>query len=145
MQRVGEEGLLIRVFDDLAEIHDRDAVADVLYDGEIVRDKQIREVLFALQIHHQIDDLSLDRHVERRDRLVADDQLRVQGERPGDADALPLAAGKLVRKAAHLQPTQPDLVEEGGDALLLVPAVGDAVDLQRLADDIAGRHARVQG
>jgi hypothetical protein len=72
--RLSGARLLVGVFDDFAEIHDRDAVADVLDDSEIVRDEQIRKVLFALQIHHQIDDLSLDRHVERRDRLVADDQ-----------------------------------------------------------------------
>jgi hypothetical protein len=33
VQRVGEEGLLVGVFDDFAEIHDRDAVADVLDAG----------------------------------------------------------------------------------------------------------------
>ena len=37
------------------------------------------------------------RHVEGRDRLVEDEQLRLEGERPGDPDALALAAGELVR------------------------------------------------
>src|SRR6201995_5585896 len=131
------------MFDDLAQIHHRDAMADVLDYGKIVSDEQIREVLFTLQIHHQVDDLSLDRHIKRRDRLVADDQLGVQGKRPGDADALPLSAGELVRKAAHLQAPQPYLIKEGRDALVFFFAMGDAVDLQRLAYDIAGRQSRV--
>ena len=36
-----------------------------------------------------------------RDRLVADDQVGLGGQRAGDADALALAAGELVRPAAH--------------------------------------------
>ena len=38
---------------------------------EIVRDEQIGQALLLLQVHHQIEHLRLDRHVERRDRLVA--------------------------------------------------------------------------
>ena len=53
----------------------------------------------AFRSSEQIDDLRLDRDVERRDRLVADDQLRLAGQRAGDADALALAAGELVRIA----------------------------------------------
>ena len=47
-------------------------------DGEIVRDEQIGKVVLALQVDQQIDHLGLDRDVERRDRLVADDQTRVR-------------------------------------------------------------------
>ena len=41
----------------------------------------------------------LDRDVERRGRLVGDQEPRARGEGPGDADPLPLAAGQLVRVA----------------------------------------------
>ena len=37
-----------------------------------------------LKIFEQVDDLRLDRDVERRHRLVADDQLGLQGERARD-------------------------------------------------------------
>ena len=47
----------------------------------------------------QVDDLRLDRHVERGDRLVADEQVGLHGERAGDGDALALAARELVRIA----------------------------------------------
>src|SRR4029077_16319283 len=49
-----------------------------------------------------------------------------------------------MREAAHLQAAQPDLVEQRSDPLFLFLAVGDSVHLQRLTDDVAGRHTRVQ-
>ena len=53
----------------------------------------------SLQVAQQVDDLRLNRHVERRHRLVGDDQPRVDRERAGDADPLPLTTGELVRIA----------------------------------------------
>ena len=69
--------------DDAAEIHHRHAVADVLDHREVVRDEQVGEPELVLQVHQQVDDLRLDRHVERRDRLVADDQLRARAPARG--------------------------------------------------------------
>jgi hypothetical protein len=57
----------------------------------------------------------LDRHVERRDRLVGNDQLRIQRECARDRDALALTAGKLVRKRLHLSAPQADLIEDVRD------------------------------
>ena len=66
---------------------------------EVVADEEVGEPELLLQVLEQVDDLRLDRDVERGDRLVADDELRVERQRPGDADALALAAGELVRVA----------------------------------------------
>ena len=83
--------------DDLAEVHDRDPLAEVPHHRQVVRDEDERQVQLALQVAQQVDHLRLDRDVQRGDRLVGDDQLRAQRERAGDADALALAAGELVR------------------------------------------------
>ena len=48
-----------------------------------------------LQLGEQVDDLRLDRDVQRRHRLVAHHELRPQRQRPRDADALALSAGEL--------------------------------------------------
>jgi hypothetical protein len=56
--------------------------------------------------------ICLDRDVERRDRLVADDQLRVHRQGARDADALPLAAGELVRKAVVVLRVEADDLEQ---------------------------------
>ena len=72
-----------------------------------------------LEVLEQVEDLRLDADVERRHRLVADDQARVEDERAGDRDALALAAGELVGLA------------------LGRPRRVDADLLQRLVDDLA--------
>ena len=52
--------------DDLPKVHHCDAVGDALDDGDIVRDEQIADLRRRLKIEHEIDDLGLDRDVQRR-------------------------------------------------------------------------------
>ena len=52
---------------------------------------------FCLQLAQQLEDLRLDRDVERGRRLVGDDERGVHHERHRDHDALAHAAGELVR------------------------------------------------
>jgi len=47
----------------------------VLDHREVVGDEQIRQPHALLEVAQQIDDLRLDRDVERRDRFVGDDEL----------------------------------------------------------------------
>jgi hypothetical protein len=49
------------------------------------------------QLLDQVEDLRLDRHVERRRGLVGDDDVRLRTQRQRDHHALPHAAGELVR------------------------------------------------
>ena len=63
-----------RQLDDAAEVHHADAVGDVVDDGEVVRDEEVGEAERALQVAHQVQHLRLHRHVERRRRLVADEE-----------------------------------------------------------------------
>src|SRR5580698_9543650 len=100
--------------------------------------------MLALQIDQQVDDLGLDRYVERRHRLVAHDQLRPERQRPRDADALALTAGELMRIVLHLIRPQPDLIEQLGNPLLFGAACRQSMDAEWFADDIAGRHARIE-
>jgi hypothetical protein len=59
-----------RDLDDAPEIHHGDAVADVLHRRQVVRDEQVGQVQLVLQPLQQVEHLRLDRHVQRRDRLV---------------------------------------------------------------------------
>jgi len=80
--------------DDLRErsqVHDTNAVADVLHDGQVVGDEQVGQPQLLLEVVEEIQDLALDRDIERRDRFVEDHEFRVEGEGTGDADALALA------------------------------------------------------
>ena len=106
------------------EVHDPDPVADVLDDREVVGDEQVGEPEFLLEVVEQVQDLALDRHVEGRHRLVADDEVRVDRQRPGDADALALAAAELVRVAVDVALVEAHLAEQLADerfALLACP------------------------
>ncbi len=47
--------------------------------------------------HQEVEDLLLDGDVERRRRLVGDEELGLAGDRDGDHDALALPPGHLMR------------------------------------------------
>jgi len=79
-------------FDDFSEIHHRHAITDVLYDTEIMGNKKIGQMKFFLQILKKVDDLRLNRHIQRRYGLVTDNKLGIQCKGPGDTDSLPLTA-----------------------------------------------------
>ena len=51
------------LFDDLSLGHDEDMVADVLNDGEVVCDKEVRKSEFLLQVLEEVDDFSLHGNV----------------------------------------------------------------------------------
>ena len=82
-----------------AEVHHHHLVGDVPHHREIVADEEIGEAELVLQVGEDVQHLRLDRDVERRYRLVEDQDLRLQHQRAGDRDALALAAGEHVRIA----------------------------------------------
>ena len=57
VQRLAPECAPVRQFDDLAEIHDGDAIRDMLDHGQIMRDKEIADIELSAQAGEQIDDL----------------------------------------------------------------------------------------
>jgi hypothetical protein len=131
--------------DDLAQVHDGDPVADVADHRQVVSHKEVRQVELPLQLDQQVQHLGLDRNVERRDRLVGDDEFRLQDQGAGDADALALAAGELVRVAAAHLGSEADPLQDLANALVPRPVTSQLVDRQPLAHDLADGHARVQG
>src|SRR5206468_2550174 len=69
MTRPGEQAVRFGDLDEAAEIHDADAVRHLVDHRQIVRDEQVGQAEFALEILHQVEDLRLYRNVERRRRL----------------------------------------------------------------------------
>ena len=65
MTRRGEQRGAGRALDDLAEIHHGDAVGDMAHHRQIMRDEQEAEPEARLQGLQQVDDLRLDRDIER--------------------------------------------------------------------------------
>ena len=77
MLRVVEDLLLVALLDDPARVHDQNPVGDVRDDAEVVGDENDSRPELSLQVLDQLENLSLDRHVERGRRLVGDQQVRV--------------------------------------------------------------------
>ena len=72
----------------------------MLHHAKIVADEQIGQIEPRAQIHEQIQYLRLDRDIQGGHGLIADQELRLHRQGTGDADALALAAGELMRIAA---------------------------------------------
>src|SRR5581483_12325298 len=106
------------------------------------RDHDVGQAIARLKTSHQVQDLRADRDVERRDRLVGDDQLRVQRQRAGQAEALALAAGELVRIAVDRVVCQAYLVEQAANRLQPLLRRAAVRDVKWLGDDLLDPHAR---
>ena len=144
MQRRAVQGAFLGNLDNLAQVHHRDAVADVLHHRQVVRDKKIAQLQVALQVLQQVDGLCLHRYIQRGYGFVADDKPRLGRNRPRNPQALSLSAGKLVRIKLRLGRRQADRLEQFPSALLHRRATACALDVERLEDDVLGAHARIE-
>ena len=88
MARAAEHLLAAAFLDETPGVHHGDAIRELVHHAEIVRDQQDRGAELALEVAHQLEDLRLDRDVERGGRLVGDQQLRPQRQRHRDHHAL---------------------------------------------------------
>ena len=97
MLRVGEDSARRSGLDDLALgiTQTRSAMWRTMPRSWVM--SSIAMPYFGLQVLQQFQDLRLHRHVKRRGGLVGDQQVGIVGKRHGDHDALPLAAGQLMR------------------------------------------------
>ncbi len=99
MELLGQRARGVAGLHHLAMAQDGDAIGHLGHDREIVRDQQQAHAVFCDKVAQEVEDLRLQHHVERRRRLVGDQQLRLQRAGDGDDDALALAAGQFVRIA----------------------------------------------
>ena len=145
MLRVVEKAARLSALDHPAGVHDDDLVRDLGDDAEVVRDQDHGGVELVLQPVDQLDDLRLDRDVERRRRLVRDQDVGVAGERHRDHRALAHPARKLVRIVVDpgVRVRNPDLLEQVDRAAACLRFVRPLVDPDRLADLRADRVNRV--
>ena len=100
--RLCVEGLPVRDLHHVAKVHNGDAIGDVLNDGKVVSDEQVRGSVLILKVLEKVEDLGLNRDVKRGDGLVANDQLRLERKGTGNANALTLTTRELVRIAVDV-------------------------------------------
>src|SRR5207249_4820179 len=110
--------------------------------GEVVGDEEIGDVELDSELAEERDHAALDGHVQPGGDLVGDDEIRAEGEGPGNGDPLTLPAGELVWVPVSRIPGEPDPLEELGDPRVTVAV--PPVDGQGLAHDLLDPLARVE-
>jgi len=110
-----------------------------------VGDEDVGQPELVLNVLQQVHHLGLYRYVQSGDRLIANDDLGIQGQSPGHTDPLALTAGELVRVPVDVVGVEPHQFQQlGYPAALLVLGHDAGMDRPRFADDIAHRHPRVE-
>ena len=144
MVRLTVERLPVRNLDHLAQIHNGNAIGDMLHDRQVVGDKQICSTELVLEFLEQVQNLGLNGHIQSGNRLVADNQLGLQRKCTGNADTLTLTAGELMRIAVDVLGVQSDNVQQLADALDTLLLGTHAMNGHGLGDDLADGHAGIQ-
>ena len=99
--------------------HDGHVMGKMRCDRKVVGHKKIGGVRARLNIQKQIDHLCLDGDIERADRLIEQEDGGAWSKGSGDAEALALTAGKLMREHLHVISPQAHLLEQSGDRVFV--------------------------
>jgi hypothetical protein len=141
-----EEPVDGRTLDDASCVHDDDVVRRLGDDAEVVGDDDDRAAELALEPVHQLENLRLRRHVERRRRLVGDQEVGVVDQCHRDHHALAHAARELMRVVVHaaFRLRNADRLEELERPTPRLAGAHVAVELDRLDELAPDRVDRVQ-
>ena len=96
------KGRRILLFDELTRFEHPDCVRHHPHDSKVMRDKQVGEPKITLQFFQQVQHLRLNRDVQSRCGLVADNEVWPRCKRPSDGDPLTLTARELMWKASGI-------------------------------------------
>ena len=131
---------------DPALAHDDDALGALRRQAEVVGDQQHGGAELLGQLLEVVEDLLLDRHVERGGRFIGDEESRTRRQATGDECTLALTTGELVRELvdAPVGLGKPSLLHELDGTVVRRGTGGDVVGLQRLLDVVADAPHRVE-
>ena len=142
---MGDQLVAVGQLHHLAQIHDADAVGDMLDNAQVMGDEQVGQTHLLLQILKHIDDLCLNGNVQCGDRLVTNDELGVHGQCTGNAHALTLTAGELVAVTVCVLAVQANALQQSDDLIVAILFVlGQMMDINALTHDVADGHAGIQ-
>src|SRR5262249_44566060 len=96
------------------------------------------------QIGEQIEDLRLYRDIERRDRLIGNNEIGRGRKRSGNGDALALTAGELMGQPLGVGRVEADKLEKFDDPILHRRAVAKVMDQEAIGDLRSHRPARIE-
>jgi hypothetical protein len=131
-------------FSDLAEIQHDGRLAELADHGEVVRDKQVRELMLISQSLDQRQDAGLGRHVKSACRLIENERLGPDRQSTSDGNSLPLPTRQLVREPVRESGLQRDLLEEFLNATRYLAPGDNPVGREDLRDRGADLHSRIK-
>lgn len=120
VRAVGDKLPTVGDLDELTEVHNAYSVRNMLYDAEVMRDKEVGKTEVVLKILKHIYHLCLNGNIKCGNRLVADYKLGIYGKCARNADSLTLTARKLVRIAVRVLGVESYLVEKRNYSLASV-------------------------
>ena len=125
-------------------MHDCKIVAHVINDPKVMRNKHITDAQIFLNLLHIVQNLSLNRQIQRGNGFIGNNQLRVGSNCSRNTDALSLTAGKLVRKLVHCFFLQTDDVKQLCNASLDL-VFGEIFEISDwLSDDVQNLFSGIQ-
>ena len=144
MQGVGIDRFNWAEFDHLAQIHYPYFGAHVTDCRQVMGYHNISQLELLLQIFQQVHDLGANGNIQGGDRLIQNDNPRIEGQRSGYGDPLSLSSAELVGKQISAPIGQSNQTQQFTQAVSqLVPAeLGP--DRQRLGDNLINSHPRIQ-
>jgi hypothetical protein len=145
MEGTFKERRLRSGFNDLSQIHYRNAMTHMLDDAEVMGDEEIRVTVTSLKFLDEVENLCLDRNIERRRRLVKDDELWARDQGPGNSNALPLAATEFMRVTIHMLFIQSHFGEARSDPCDDLLTFGKTVHLEGIPNGLFDQHPRIKG
>ena len=139
-----EEFVAFGEFDHFTEIHHADFIRKVFHYGKIMRDEQYRKPEFIPEIVKQIDNLRLNRHVERGNGFVGYYHVGIHHDSPGNAYSLSLSARELVRVTPRMFSYQTDGFQNIVDFTIYFFFIPDAVYDKPFGDNLPYGHPRIE-
>ncbi len=127
-------------------MHDRDPIRSLCQHREVVGHEDQPDALVVDEPAEEFENLGLRRDIQRRCRLVGDQELRLEDGRDGNRDALPLTARQAVRVAVErkLRSRQAGVLQRCFCKLPRFAPVHVLVYAHGLGDLVADRLHRVQ-
>ena len=131
-------------FSDLAEVQHNGRLAEFADHGQVVRDKQVRELALIAQPLDQRQDAGLGRYVKSTRRLVENECLRLDRQGTGNGNPLPLPTRQLVWESADETGVERNLLEEFLNTSRCLTAGDDPVRSENLSNRGANLHSWVK-
>ena len=133
-----------RHFDDPTQIHNGYTVCEMFDNPYIMADKKVGQFQFFAQFHKEVQHLSLNRDIQCGNCLIAYNEFGLNGQRPRNTDALPLAAGELVRISSFEARVEPHPQQDVIHIRLYFGSRNETVYARCLSNNVAHTHARIQ-